>query len=306
METDYKRLFLKEFNTLSENYSPWSVWQDFIYLTAASIANAVDRRADVWEKREDEYKSIIRKYKTDEQMKFVNLFVLTTLALEENPAQDFLGSLYMELNLSNHWKGQFFTPWDIAELKANLVESKETLESQIRQQHYISVNDPACGAGCILLAFAYLLWNHYGINYQESVLFIGQDVDPVVAKMCYIQLSLLGCPGYVIIGNTITEPVTKGTTLQPIYDRPGDLWFTPFYYSDTWSTRIAIEKVLILMTTEHDNKESLNLPSELIIFNAEDSCDSTVIDTPARPIIERNPKKPGGFSFRKFFKLDDD
>ena len=32
---------------------------------------------------------------------------------------------------------------------------------------------------------------------------VAQDIDPLVAKMCYIQLSLLGCSGVVIIGNTL-------------------------------------------------------------------------------------------------------
>jgi hypothetical protein len=32
------------------------------------------------------------------------------------PRCDFLGSLFMELDLSNHWRGQFFTPYHLCEL----------------------------------------------------------------------------------------------------------------------------------------------------------------------------------------------
>ena len=35
------------------------------------------------------------------------------------------------------------------------------------------------------------------MNYHHHVLFIGQDVDRVAGMMAYIQLSLLGCPGYI-------------------------------------------------------------------------------------------------------------
>ena len=35
-------------------------------------------------------------------------FAIVVEALERNPEQDFLGELYMELELGNHWKGQVF------------------------------------------------------------------------------------------------------------------------------------------------------------------------------------------------------
>ena len=50
------------------------------------------------------------------------------------------------------------------------------------------------------------------INYQQNAYFVAQDIDPLVAKMCYIQLSLLGCPGVVIIGNTLEGEQAKEST----------------------------------------------------------------------------------------------
>ena len=38
---------------------------------------------------------------------------IIVMALENEPEQDFLGKMYMNLNLGNHWKGQFFTPYNI-------------------------------------------------------------------------------------------------------------------------------------------------------------------------------------------------
>ena len=231
--------FLRIFSALSQRYSSWGVWQDFVFMGAAAIANAVDKRPGIWHKRENEYLSIAKKYKKSELSEIIQLFALTVTALTLNPAQDFLGKLYMRLELSNHWHGQFFTPWHISELMA-MVIAGEDLKERIAASGYISVNDPACGAGGMMLAFANVCVSQ-GVNYQESVLFVGQDVDPVVAKMCYIQASLLGCAGYVIIGNTLTEPA-EGTTLSPSYKRPESLWFTPLYYLPVWETRRELEK----------------------------------------------------------------
>lgn len=98
--------------------------------------------------------------------------------------QDFLGKMYMSLNLGNHWKGQFFTPYDICTLMSEITVGSEAV-AEAKTRDYISVNDPACGAGATLIAAANTFKRHR-INYQQKVLFVGQDIDRVVAQMCYI------------------------------------------------------------------------------------------------------------------------
>ena len=73
--------FLRVFEKLSQAHSAWSVWQDFISMTAVGLSNAVDKRPDIWRKREDEYLSVIKKYTKEEEKAFTELFALTTLAL---------------------------------------------------------------------------------------------------------------------------------------------------------------------------------------------------------------------------------
>ena len=103
------------------------------------------------------------------------------------------------------------------------------------EKGYIVINDPSCGAGATLIAAANTL-REMGVNYQTSVLFTGNDIDPVVAKMCYIQLSLLGCPGYIAVANTLTDPVV-GDVLMPIEKETQDFWYTPMFCSDIWVMR---------------------------------------------------------------------
>jgi len=54
--------------------------------------------------------------------------------------------------------------------------------------------------------------------------------------MCYIQLSLLGCAGYVIVGNTLTTPPT-----EPLENQ--NVWYTPLYFLDTWHWRRTAKKL---------------------------------------------------------------
>ncbi len=223
-----KKRFKKIFDELATAHNAWQVWSDFIDMSTYCIANRVDFRNEIVAKREGKYTTIAKKYSENELEKFSHLFGETVLALDENSEQDFLGEFYMNNKLGNGKKGQYFTPWHVSELMAKMIVDEEMMMQQIAEYGYSSVHDPTCGSGVMLMAFAKAVQKSAKINYQSDVLFVGQDIDPIVAKMCYIQISLLGCPGYVIIGNSLTEPVI-GENFKPNYN-PENIFYTPFYF----------------------------------------------------------------------------
>lgn len=216
--------FLALFRQLSQRYSVWQVWNDFLVLAATSLANAV--KTESFEQREQEYRRTMERYSPEEQKIFPDLFACVVCALEENPEQDFMGEMYTRLRLSQHQKGQFFTPYHVCECMAE-INCLDGLQDELTQKGYISVSDPACGAGATLLAFANVLRKH-GINYQKHVLFVAQDVDRTAALMCYIQLSLAGCPACVVVGDSLAKP-----GLHP----DNEVWYTLFYFLNAWKFR---------------------------------------------------------------------
>lgn len=256
--TEWEKKFIENFNRLCNQHQSWQVWQDFVNMSACAIANTVDPRTDVWMARENSYMTTVKRYSKEELDLISELLSITTLALEENPAQDFLGKLYMQFNLENKWHGQFFTPWHIAELMAKMLVG-DNLKEKIVSEGYISVNDPCCGAGCMLIAFANICKDDLKVNYQKDVLFVGQDIDPVVAKMCYIQISLLGCPGYVVIGNSLTEPI-GGTDTIPIVTNNNDIWYTPLWFMGFWAFRYP--KETNLKHSYENDENAAKVPSE--------------------------------------------
>lgn len=223
--------FLKLFQGLCYSRSSWQVWEDLINVMACSISNAVDRTPKHFEAREKMYARSIQNLGSVEiPAKMLGIIVL---ALEKNPEQDFLGAMYMQLNLGSHWHGQFFTPYDVCKAMSEMTVTSGNAE--IDNKGYISVCDPACGAGATLIAAANT-FSRLRKSYQNHVLFVAQDVDSVVAKMCYIQLSLLGCAGYICVGNTLTNPLT-GHALFPNENEEQDLWYTPIFFSQVWTMR---------------------------------------------------------------------
>lgn len=229
---DYKKEFIDIFNELSRNMNSNQAWNDLIDCMAASISNATDKAH--FDKREADYMTCAKRLGFSKAMGDALGCVIE--AFEHNPEQDFLGVVYGDLGLLTAKKGQFFSPYSVCKMMAGATLEKDSIEKRIAEHGYITINDPACGAGATLIAAANTLWLDYNINYQTSALFTANDIDPVVAKMCYIQLSLLGCPGYVAVADTLCDPVV-GDVLSPVEKETQDFWYTPMYFSDVWAYR---------------------------------------------------------------------
>ena len=99
-----------------------------------------------------------------------------------------------------------------------------------------TATDPACGAGALLIAFANEC-RRKSINYQTSVLFVAQDIDFLAGCMCYIQLSLMGCAGYVVIDDSIKNPALCYDKNGLIPKDESNVWYTPMYFRDIWELR---------------------------------------------------------------------
>lgn len=242
---DKEREFMKTFDDLCYSRTRWQVWDDFVHMAALSIVNAVDKKH--FDAREERFMRIRKPYKEKEFNGFAHLFSITALALEENPWQDFLGELYMRCDLGNDHTGQFFTPYHICELMAKIVvDGQVSAKDDIKNKGYISIVDPCIGGGAMLIGAAQAL-RDMGINYQQECIFVGQDIDYTVAMMAYIQLSLLGCPGYVVVGNSLTEPMTGNVLFGEGTERT---YYTPMFFSEKFEflRRIEIFKNLLYST----------------------------------------------------------
>lgn len=226
--------FIQVFKRLSYAHHTVDVWHDFVLMFACAISNAVDKSHR--EERERMYLNTIKRYSKREQQLFPELAAITISALEGNPEQDFLGSLFMQVDGGNPDAGQYFTPYDVCELMA--VITTGDMVRQAQEQGVVTMHDPCCGAGALLLAGinrARKELEKEKLNFQHHMLVVGQDIDPTAAMMCYIQISLLGVAGFVKVGNSLTEPICEKDDLSKY-------WFTPMYFSGIWTARRFLRK----------------------------------------------------------------
>lgn len=226
-------------DSMTGRYNRWQVWQDAIWCIAIAISNRVDTR--YYDKREQMYLDIVKKYEAGEVENFSKMFALLVMEAEERTQKgnygDFLGELFMALELGNNLGGQFFTPYCLCQMMAESTITKEQAQAKIDEQGYIPCADCAVGAGATLIAAAETFAKR-GIDYPRYVMFAGQEIDSTTALMCYIQLSIIGCAGYVVIGDSLCNPMTGHVLFGEDSER---CWFTPMFFDDVWHERRQFE-----------------------------------------------------------------
>lgn len=288
----YKKEFLSIFNSLCGRHGRWEVWSDFIQLTAIDISNATDKGNAP--KRAADARNIAKKYSEDEIKRMAEMLMQMVYAMDGNPDQDFLGELYMTCELGNDHAGQFFTPYSVCQAMSEISFDPARFEDK----GFVSVNDCACGAGALLVSFANACKRH-DINYQQKVMFVAQDIDYTVGLMCYIQLSLMGCPGYVVIDDTLINPTTA-------YDKKGLLpagpperiWFTPLFSDGIWyGRRLAAQMDLLISGSSRKNPENVNSFTEPAKAAAEVSTQVSTKKVETRKPAALNETKTGQLTF---------
>jgi type I restriction-modification system DNA methylase subunit len=204
---------LKEIRSVALYKHRYDVFRDFVTMAAISIRNAI--RKD--EEHEAEYMRLIGSYEKKDQQAFPKLLALLVEALEFGP-RDVLGTAFMDLELGSRDKGQFFTPFTVSEMMAEILHGDEL--SSI-EKPFITLSEPACGAGGMVLAFVKVMLRQ-GHDPASRLWVQCVDVDRLAALMCYVQLSLWNVPAEVIVGNSLSLEVRE-------------IWHTPQHFLGFWT-----------------------------------------------------------------------
>ncbi|CND14363.1 Type I restriction-modification system methyltransferase subunit [Yersinia intermedia] len=216
-----RKQFISAFAHTAQNMRRWDVFRDFITLAASELDMARIRTPENIERS----CQICDCYTAADQDNMKKLFCLMVTALE-GEFHDFLGSIFMELELGSDKMGQFFTPYNIQLMMAKMLTGD--IAAVVQKQGWIELYEPACGAAGMVLAYAQCMLEA-GLNPSEHLYVECIDIDPVAADIAFIQLSLLGIPARVITGDVLTMKFTR-------------VRYTPIYYLNEWENRLALQK----------------------------------------------------------------
>jgi type I restriction-modification system DNA methylase subunit len=186
-------------------------------------AIAISNRFDFihYDEREKRYLQIIKKYDKEMQTLITEIFakIFVLLSQQINPAvgfNDYLGELYMRSETSNSKAGQFFTPYCISKACAQIAVNEGVIKEAIEKDRILTLNEPACGAGGMIVAAADVLYFEHRFNISRNLFVECSDIDPRCVHMTYLQLGLAGIPAVIFKRNALT---------METWDR----WETPAY-----------------------------------------------------------------------------
>ena len=214
---DYLKEFILKLQNLDTSRRTDVVFRDFLTLSTYAIMQPFYRSPDI----EQKYMNIVSKYTQEQANDFSQMLALLVNALEQK-YQDFLGQIYMRLNLGNVKTGQFFTPYSVSKMMSEItfLENKDNIENQ----ELITLSEPCCGSGGIIIAYAETMKNH-NINFQKKLFVEAIDIDELCFQMTYIQLSLYGISARVMLGDTLAYKFSQ-------------IYYTPMYFINGFSWKL--------------------------------------------------------------------
>jgi len=223
MKTTQVTSLSKLIESFSHRHANYSVFADFVEMAAISLSNGIDRLfpGERYEKREARYMEIVKRYQPDEIAKFPEMLAWIVNELEINGISDVLGKTYHDLELHNKWVGQYFTPFPICQMLAQMTVGTPEM---IPECGYLTLCEPAAGSGAMVLAFAETM-KAAGFNYQTQLHVTATDVDLKCVCMSYIQLSLLHIPAVIVHGNSLSL-------------EEWDRWYTPAHTLGFWDSKL--------------------------------------------------------------------
>lgn len=211
-----KREIVKIIQKISGKYSADMIFADWVQCSAIAIQNACYLIHDsVWQSREEQYINIMNKYTLEERQLLVKMLMLLTDAFEEK-ISDILGEIYMESGCGSKQTGQFFTPFHLSMLTAEMALANQVISEEEKYE----INEPSVGGGGMIIAMAAWMKDR-GFNYQKCMKVTAQDLDWRSVYMAYVQFSLLGIDAEIVQGNTLAEPyVTRVYPKERIFKTP--------------------------------------------------------------------------------------
>lgn len=214
---DHQKAFISLFNRTAPYHKRHKVFEDFVSCSVIALEN----RLQFSEAREQKYLRIVSGYEKQDVINMAHLLAHVIEGLEQGFC-DFLGSVFMQLELGDKYRGQFFTPWSVASMMAQM--QLGNVKVLFEDKPFITLREPACGAGSMILAMADTL-NRSGYPAYRRMWVSATDIDPLAAGMAYIQLSLCGVAGEVVIGNALCNERRR-------------VLLTPGHYLGNWSYRL--------------------------------------------------------------------
>lgn len=199
------RDFIKAVDAMTHSRQHRDVLRDFAEAAYCAMAVPLCAGAPARAKAlEDRYQAVVDRHGGEPYQ--AQLIELASIAMQgvTTSEGDFLGPIVEEIGSLNSRLGQYFTPYWLSEWMARATLEEGFVQRAIEKQGFVSVMEPACGAGVMAIAAANTM-RKLGYDPQTHLWVTAIDIDDFLYKVAYLQLAWRGIPADLIHGNALTD-----------------------------------------------------------------------------------------------------
>jgi hypothetical protein len=223
---EHRKQFIKAFERLAHHRERHDVLADFLELAVCAIRKTTLPQGPAADALEGQYMAVVKRNTPEDVRAMPQLLGITALAVQEGGC-DFLGQVVVDLELLNGHMGQFFTPYDVSRMIAEM--TLQDAGELIAEKGFIALAEPASGAGGMIIAAADVIARQ-GFDVASQIYVDATDVSPMCFKMTYLQAALRGIPATVRRANSLS---------LEMFDHAVTPAFLPFYQThraafDAW------------------------------------------------------------------------
>jgi len=182
--------FLSILKNIAPNRDRSTVFNAFVLLAACALSAQT---------REAEYLDEAKRWTKDELTGFSHALGALIIDMEADPFTDILGVVYVEFAQSKGTRergGEFYTPPEVSRMMAQMLVGSHDENST----EPITMCEPACGAGGMILAFAESLPRAAIRRLRVTAI----DINRTACHMAFINTTLWGIPARIHHANALS------------------------------------------------------------------------------------------------------
>lgn len=208
--------FVRLINDIDRSKYRTEVFSDFCEMGYCALAKKASPFTEQQDALEAQYMEVVGRYRDKDDVRKMPELMGIALGEIGKGGCDFLGMVAGEIGALDSRLGQFFTPYEVSRLMAEI--NLSNVDQMIDEQGFITLQEPAAGAGGMLMAVADVIEGK-GHNLETSVWIEAIELSRSTYHMCYLQCAARGLAGKIICGNSISLEVFTGayTAAAPVF-----------------------------------------------------------------------------------------
>ena len=193
--------FLRALDSFDRSKTRTEIFRIFCEMAYCALAKRASPFPDQRDRLEADYMSCVGMFPNKDDVRRMPDMMGLAIQTIAAGGVDFFGQVAAEIGALDARLGQFFTPYEVSRMMAEM--SLGDVSARIETQGFITISEPAAGAGGMVLAVADVI-EKQGFDPSRHIWVEAVELSRATFHMAYVQIAARGVAGRVINGNSLS------------------------------------------------------------------------------------------------------